>query len=166
MVTPRLLAVVRELRLSAQIGKRSTRTPAPGGGNSREFWRCDRWRPAAKRRYRSRADSPTRRMIALQTGGLVRDTHGAVADSRPQSPAAVASEGHYCPSSTSGGGVGDAPAGALLEKLPEYPFFGQRRFDLRAIASMAHRVAQAIRAIAFCIGGGVAAFLTGIPRRR
>ena len=43
IVLPRLLAVVRELRRSVQIGQRSPRTPAPGGGTSNERWRCDRF---------------------------------------------------------------------------------------------------------------------------
>ena len=62
--------------------------------------------------------------------------------------------------------MGDAPVSASIGKLPEYPFRENRSFDLRAIASMAHRAAQAIRALAFCLDGGVVAFLAGIPRHR
>ena len=161
---PRLLAVVRELRRSAKIGKSLPPTHVPGGGSSSEFWLRDRWPPLPRWRYRSMVSVPTSRIVALKTGGgggRGRDTNGEIADAELSSPVAVASEGHYCAAATAGGGGGDGRRifGRIgrRQRAPS----GEISTSARAHASRSLAIDPAIRVLGFCLDEGSSSFWPG-----
>ena len=128
IVSPRLLAVLMGVRRAAEIGKNRPTTHAPGGESAGEFWIRDRWAASPPWRYLSRVSVPTRRIVALQTGGRGCDTRGSLTDVELSSPCAFAFVGHYYSSATAGVGEGAVTYGASSGWAPAGPMCRAAQF--------------------------------------